>query len=1565
MKNFKKIIIALLCFAMLLPLSTSFVVSGAEQTPIPDEDFENLTLEDMTEPNWTGFNNNNETGGADIATAPEGKKLLEKVDIPTTKALNSNSSSVQYGITTISDNLPSTTGEVSFDLYIDECSWKGLYISFGYNNGSVLTAHSSVVFFKPSLDTSNQYTSYGDAIVAAYAGGGSSIVAPSFHKAYVPIAGTAMENGEYMEMDRWYNVKIVLTSGASTAALYIDDYKIGDIKATASVSLINSIYIQKMANGGGVNNVFVDNITLRETSTSTPYYFEDFEGYTLGEAPTSVWDKGNYSPLSISSVNVPNKVLGFVKNENTPSATLTLSEGLPTYTNEVSFDIYVDYTTAQTGMRFELYSGSAVKAMLNFFKPRSSDAVYTNKIMIGYYDASNSSVIVPSYHRIFIPALDTEELLELDTWYNIKLKWAKGASSGSLYVDGVLVNDAIQFENTDNVIDKILLQPGNQWGTDAMYLDNIKLYGDNSDTPYYSADFTNDTVGTAASGWVVGSVPVNVGSLSSYPSHTYTTVSSSNALRVWQNGAKIASVKRHFEATDKMSISFDYMPTSVSTVSGSYLTLFSGESTKYYLRVYKPSASDTNATLAYYGGSFIKVTELPLGVWYNIKIVFENGVAKLYLDGEYLCNLADNTSSISTVDRMCFGTISGRSAVDEFYIDNLKFTDAYNIEVKDMTTEFTDNFNSENIAYTYSGTGSHTVADGKLNLEGDVSVIRALPDNAKTGKFGFTLESSAPSGVTFDIMSGATTAVSVKIGDNGALYYKRDNIWNICTNTGVIEAGKTAEIALDMPDGRNANYFNITVNGEIVGTALYHTSFVFVDGIRITVPSGASATVDDVFAEKSAGIIAPPDRGDEKDPIIYLPEVIEDVRVMYLVNDSNPESSSLKYADENTGVFAFDYNRNSIGVDLGSPQQINAIRVIGNADTERGFTLTYVEVWYSDDNQTWDKTYGHILNFYKENGVSAMLVEFNGVNARYVKLHYTSTQTPSSITVDDLTADVRAERKIARQWELAGTAMYVLKDTDPAATPMLFEVNARNTDGTDKQFTLAEGDSIGINFGLHSHTEAVEIVANGLASLGADAFKLYYSIDNCDYTLIEDVTLSRDTRDGKDVYRLSFDTVKCGYLKLHNVSGGDITLDNLYSSLKAYSSIAVENGFYNYTGNRAGDGGFYTQPNGTLVMSYCGFPDGGGDFNECPILVIQSTDGGYTWSDSWIEFQKREESQNVLCSSYIILENGDLGVIYLEKDAMYEDARGERIAHVFIRRSTDSGRTWSSPIRITEGFEGYAIQASGFRYHRLSTGRILVPINYSVYPNDVYGSDRSVSMLLYSDDDGYTWKMSKNAVTLPNSALEPVVTETENGMVLMTLRTRKIGKIFQSVSTDGGLTWSQPHETEGFVTPSSTNIVVKIPQTDDVLFMWNNEFAADNGKRDPLTMAVSADNGISYKNIKNILERGGSWQDVQFYGRSVLMQTGSNITIFDVSDIYSPLSGNKTVADLPKAATPTATYADGWLNGVSDTIQYSLNGGETWKFCGGTSVQIGDVASLMVKDIGTHETAPSDIQTVK
>ena len=188
------------------------------------------------------------------------------------------------------------------------------------------------------------------------------------------------------------------------------------------------------------------------------------------------------------------------------------------------------------------------------------------------------------------------------------------------------------------------------------------------------------------------------------------------------------------------------------------------------------------------------------------------------------------------------------------------------------------------------------------------------------------------------------------------------------------------------------------------------------------------------------------------------------------------------------------------------------------------------------------------------------------------------------------------------------------------------------------------------------------------------------------------------------------------------------------------------------------------------------------------------------------------------------------------------------------------------------------------------------------------------------------------------------------------------------ISTDNGVTWSQPVAVEGMDSPSSTNVVRTIPATGDILLVWNNQpwNAADqNGTRNPLTMSVTADNGLTYHNYRNLCEWGASWPNIYFYGRNIFIQTSNRNTTLDVAMLYHTISGVKTVADLPKAATPSATYADGWLKGVSTTMCYSTDNGATWKFCGGSSVQIGEVSSLMVKNVGTHETAPSDTQLVK
>jgi hypothetical protein len=92
--------------------------------------------------------------------------------------------------------------------------------------------------------------------------------------------------------------------------------------------------------------------------------------------------------------------------------------------------------------------------------------------------------------------------------------------------------------------------------------------------------------------------------------------------------------------------------------------------------------------------------------------------------------------------------------------------------------------------------------------------------------------------------------------------------------------------------------------------------------------------------------------------------------------------------------------------------------------------------------------------------------------------------------------------------------------------------------------------------------------------------------------------------------------------------------------------------------------------------------------------------------------------------------------------------------------------------------------------------------------------------------------------------------------------------------------------------------------------------------------------------------------------------------VFDIATLYHTTSGKITTADLPRALTPAAVLdtTSGWLTGVSETMQYSLDGGMTWTFAGGTSVLLDldtiNATEIWVKDIGTATTAPSEVQII-
>ena len=168
-----------------------------------------------------------------------------------------------------------------------------------------------------------------------------------------------------------------------------------------------------------------------------------------------------------------------------------------------------------------------------------------------------------------------------------------------------------------------------------------------------------------------------------------------------------------------------------------------------------------------------------------------------------------------------------------------------------------------------------------------------------------------------------------------------------------------------------------------------------------------------------------------------------------------------------------------------------------------------------------------------------------------------------------------------------------------------------------------------------------------------------------------------------------------------------------------------------------------------------------------------------------------------------------------------------------------------------------------------------------------FGADRYEVGTIYSDDDGETWQHS-NLITAPahvpnerdksvrwqNGATEPTVIELKDGRVWMLMRT-SLDYHYQSFSSDGGATWSNPEPSPFYGT--LTDPTLGKLKDGRLLFLWNNtlplpefpknEFtapfiplSASDGSgedvvnnRDALHAAISDDDGKTWRGFREVL----------------------------------------------------------------------------------------------------------------
>ena len=292
---------------------------------------------------------------------------------------------------------------------------------------------------------------------------------------------------------------------------------------------------------------------------------------------------------------------------------------------------------------------------------------------------------------------------------------------------------------------------------------------------------------------------------------------------------------------------------------------------------------------------------------------------------------------------------------------------------------------------------------------------------------------------------------------------------------------------------------------------------------------------------------------------------------------------------------------------------------------------------------------------------------------------------------------------------------------------------------------------------------------------------------------------------------------------------------------------------------RNSEGDFALLKDGRVLFVYSHYVKGtGGDHDPAHLASRVSADGGRSWSAADELVVANEGGMNVMSVSTLRLKDGSLALFYLRKDS-------EADCRPVMRVSKDEGKTWGEPrVVIPDADVGYYVM-NNCRALRLASGRIVLPVALHESRD---GRLRSEAMLMcwLSDDDGLTWRRSKDRFYTDDAAGRRVVTqepgavELRDGRVLLYART-DAGRQYFYYSSDGGDTWTkgEPGSLFGPLAPAT---VLRLGNG-DLVAVWNDhehhpEYTKAGpkwakGVRAPLTLAISKDDGKTWP-IRRTLE---------------------------------------------------------------------------------------------------------------
>jgi sialidase-1 len=277
----------------------------------------------------------------------------------------------------------------------------------------------------------------------------------------------------------------------------------------------------------------------------------------------------------------------------------------------------------------------------------------------------------------------------------------------------------------------------------------------------------------------------------------------------------------------------------------------------------------------------------------------------------------------------------------------------------------------------------------------------------------------------------------------------------------------------------------------------------------------------------------------------------------------------------------------------------------------------------------------------------------------------------------------------------------------------------------------------------------------------------------------------------------------------------------------------------------AGEGGYqsYRIPavvrtgRGTLLAFCEGRKGGSKDWGDIDVLVKRSRDGGRTWGAAGVV---ADFGTDTVGNPAPVVDR-KTGVIWLlltrnpgdvkERDIQPGLAGATRT--VWVTHSGDDGVSWAKPEEITRAvkrpeWSWYATgPGSGIQ---TAAGRLAVACDHRE-------EGGSYSHVIYSDDDGKSWKIGGSAGPKCN---ESTVAELRDGSLMLNMRS-DAGEHRRavSVSRDGGLTWSKPALDRALMEPVCEGSLIRFGK----MLLFSNPAAV---KRENMTVKVSRDDGKTW-----------------------------------------------------------------------------------------------------------------------